>query len=428
MATVKLVGRTSAQTGNFLKTGPGTSAGIYLRQFWQPIYHTADLVTGRAVPLHIMGEKFTLYRGESGRVCVVDARCPHRGTQLSSGWVEGDALRCFYHGWKFAADGSCVEQPAEDSSYCDRIKLASYPTEEYLGLIFAFLGTGIAPPFPTYPEFEKFDGLVEVDSYMRECNYFQNLENALDMSHVAFVHRDNMASFNNIGRGAQLRAEESDWGVTYTFTRSDGQLRVQQFGMPNVFYMTALPTDSEVGWQESLFWWVPIDDVTHMQFSLHRVAVAGEAARAVEERHQQRRAAIDLPHQRVCDDILRGRRALRDVDTARVDLVRLQDDIAQVGQGRIADRAIERTGRADTGVVAIRLLWNRELSAQADGRPLKDWTRNPSIAPKAWGLTGSSRVGTGEAGATPQTALVDIRPQVEIDLQLAALHGDPTAE
>ena len=28
-------------------------------------------------------------------------RCPHRRTSLSLGWVEGDAIRCFYHGWKF---------------------------------------------------------------------------------------------------------------------------------------------------------------------------------------------------------------------------------------------------------------------------------------------------------------------------------------
>ena len=425
MAAPKIVGRGSALVETLLRTGPGTEAGAYLRRFWQPIYHSADLAAGAAVPLRIMSESFTLYRGESGRVCLVDARCPHRGTQLSSGWIEGDELRCFYHGWKFAADGQCIEQPAEDSSYCDRIRIASHPTREYLGLIFAYLGSGEPPPFPLYPEFEAFDGLVEVDSYLRECNYFQNLENALDMSHVAFVHRDNMASFSNIGRGAQLHAEESDWGVTYTFTRNDGQLRIQQFGMPNIFYMTALPTDPEVGWQESLFWWVPLDDVSHMQFSLHRVCVSGEAAAEVEARHQKRRAAIDLPHQRIAEEILRGRRSLRNVDTSRVDLVRLQDDIAQLGQGRMADREAERTGRGDVGVIAIRRLWSRELGALTEGRPLKTWRRDASIAPRAWGRSSAAR-GT-EPGAAPRVALSDIRPQIEIDIQLKALHGDPLA-
>ncbi|HEX4193886.1 MAG TPA: hypothetical protein VHY80_12340, partial [Stellaceae bacterium] len=176
---------------------------------------------------------------------------------------------------------------------------------------------------------------------------------------------------------------------------------------------------------ESLFWWVPIDDRAHMQFSLHRVSVAGAAAQEVEARHQKRRAAIDLPHQRVAEDVLRGKVALRDVDKSRVDLVRLQDDIAQLGQGRIADRDAERPGRGDTGVIAIRRLWSRELAALAEARPLKHWQRDATIVPKAWGLAGSSRAGTGGAGATPQTVLTDIRPQIEIALQLEALHGDP---
>ncbi|HKT18401.1 MAG TPA: aromatic ring-hydroxylating dioxygenase subunit alpha [Stellaceae bacterium] len=411
-----------------VSTDPGTLAGRYLRRFWQPIYHSADLVIAKPVPLRIMGEAFTLYRGESGQVHLVDARCPHRATQLSSGWVEGEGLRCFYHGWKFDGEGQCVEQPAEDSSYCDRIKLASHPVREYLGLVFAFLGEGAPPDLPLFPEFDAFGGVIEVDSYYRECNYFQNVENALDMSHVGFVHRDNMAAYNGIGRGAQLRSEESVWGIAYTFTRADGRERVQQFGMPNVFYMTALPTDAEVGWQESLFWWVPIDDLRHMQFSLHRIPVSGEAGTRVKARHQERRVKIDLPHQRICDQILRGRLSLRDVDKSRVDLVRLQDDIAQVGQGRIADRDRERPGRADTGVIAIRRLWQRELAALSSGGALKSWRRDATIAPRAWGLAGTLGA-TGTTDRVPQSKAVpdftDIRPQVEIDIQLDALHGAP---
>jgi phenylpropionate dioxygenase-like ring-hydroxylating dioxygenase large terminal subunit len=147
-------------------------------------------------------------------------------------------------------------------------------------LIFAFLGDGEAPEFPSYPEFERFAGLLEIDSYLRRCNYFQNIDNALDMSHVAFTHGNNRAAFDKIGLGRNLQAEESDWGVTYTFTRDDGEKRIHQFGMPNVLHITALPTDPEIGWQESLFWWVPIDDTSHVQFSIHRVPATGETARA----------------------------------------------------------------------------------------------------------------------------------------------------
>lgn len=416
---LKMVGGYSCEN-----TGPGTPAGRYLRRFWQPVYHSADLRTGRPVPLRIMGEDFTLYRGESGAVHLTQPRCPHRGTQLSTGWVEGDALRCFYHGWKFGPDGQCVEQPAEESSFAHKICLRTWPAREYLGLVFAYLGEGEAPELPRFPAFERFSGLVEVDSYLRECNYFQNVENALDMSHVGYVHGDNRASFSGIGLGKALSTEESAWGVSYCFTRPDGRQRVQQFGMPNVFYMTALPTEADVEWQESVFWWVPIDDERHMQFSLHRVPVEGEAAERFKARRQARRASIDLAHQEVCADILAGRIHLQDVDKRRVDLVRLQDDIAQIGQGIFASQVPERLGRADVGVAAIRRLWKRELTALVEGGALREWKRPPDLVPRAWRTL--SDQGEAALGTTQEDALaeiIDVRPHVEVAYQLERLHG-----
>jgi 5,5'-dehydrodivanillate O-demethylase oxygenase subunit len=303
------------------------------------------------------------------------------------------------------------------------VAVRSYPARDYLGIIFAWLGEGDPTEFPRHPEFERFDGMIEVDSYLRECNYFQNLENALDMSHVWFVHADNRASFSGIGHGGRLEAEESRWGVSYSFVRADGARRTQQFGMPNLYYMTALPNDPEIGFQESLFWWVPIDDRRHMQFSLHRVPATGEAGRRIRARRQLRRGEIDLAHQRVCDDVLRGRVRLADIDKSRVDLVRLQDDIAQLGQGRTADRTSERLGRADVGVIAIRKIWARELGALAAGRPHKSWQRDRTIVPTVWGIAGALARDAGDGiGAEPE--IVDVRPHVEIAIQLAALHGD----
>ena len=402
---------------DFVRTGPGTLAGRYLRQIWQPVYHSADIAPGSAKPLRIMGETLALYRGVSGALHLVDGLCPHRGTRLSAGRVEGDAIRCFYHGWKFDAAGQCVEQPAEESRFCAKVRIRSFPVREYLGLVFAFLGEGAPPAFPLYPEFECFDGLLEIDSYQRACNYYQNLENALDMSHVGFVHADNVASFTGIGLGRLLSADESDWGVEYTFRRAkDGQLRTNHFGMPNIFHMYALPNDPEILWQESLFWWVPIDDMSHMQFSLHRVPVAGEALARIRTRRQERRSEIDLAHQRLAEDILAGRLGLREVDPKRCDLVRLQDDIAQLGQGRIADRSKDRPGLADVGVIALRKLWRRELEAFAQGKATKAWQRKAGMGPSAWGQRGAP---AGERNAE----IVDVRPHVEVAWQLGALAG-----
>ena len=92
MAEQSSVVRLSARGEDCLRTGPGTPAGRYLRQFWQPIYHTVDLAPGRPITIRILSQDFTLYRGQGGQPHLVDAACPHRGTRLSSGWIEGDAV------------------------------------------------------------------------------------------------------------------------------------------------------------------------------------------------------------------------------------------------------------------------------------------------------------------------------------------------
>src|SRR4051812_47838118 len=114
----------SSMTGtmDFVHTGPGTLAGRYLRRFWQPVYVADALPPSVAMPIRIMSEDFTIYRGESGTPHVVADRCAHRGTLLSLGWVEEDCIRCLYHGWKYDGGGQCVEQPGEGPGFADRVR------------------------------------------------------------------------------------------------------------------------------------------------------------------------------------------------------------------------------------------------------------------------------------------------------------------
>ena len=95
-------------------TKPGTPGGAFMRQFWVAVARSKDIAVGEAKPLRIMSEDFTIYRGEDGEARIVDARCPHRFALMHLGWVEGSAIRCVYHGWKFDKGGQCIEQPAEE--------------------------------------------------------------------------------------------------------------------------------------------------------------------------------------------------------------------------------------------------------------------------------------------------------------------------
>src|ERR1700735_2101727 len=170
--------------------GPQTPGGRYMRTFWQPVARSADVIDGQAIPLRILGEKFTLYRGEGGRLHLVDFACAHRGTQLSTGFVEGDCIRCLYHGWRYDGDGQCVEQPGEDAGFAAKVRLKTHPVEEYLGLVFAYLGDAAPPPLRRFPELEA-DGVLLVDpAEVWPCNFLNRLDN--DMAHVSWTHRESL--------------------------------------------------------------------------------------------------------------------------------------------------------------------------------------------------------------------------------------------
>lgn len=367
------------QYRDFAHTGPGTLAGRYLRRFWQPVFHLKDIKPGRAEPLRIMGESFTLYRSEDGVPHVTAFRCPHRGMQLSAGWVEGDAIRCFYHGWKYDASGQCIEQPAEEQSFADKVQLRTYPTQEHLGLIFAYLGDGPAPPFTRFPEFEAGEGMFEWSSYVRRCNYFQNIENSFDNSHVGFVHRGHGDAYNGTKDRPIITTTENEWGIAVNVKRTSGVERTTFFGMPNSYYMYALAEEGERGWIKSLMWWVPIDDTKHINFWVRRLPLVGEEA----ERYKERAAARLRRrfHGDLADDVLEGRANRLDLDLTQTHMVNFQDDVAEVGQGVIADREHERLGRQDQGILFLRRIWSRELRALAEGAPLTGWTRPPHMVP-----------------------------------------------
>ena len=50
---------------DFISAGPETLAGKFLRRFWQPVYCAHEILPARAVPIRVLGENFTLYRGET---------------------------------------------------------------------------------------------------------------------------------------------------------------------------------------------------------------------------------------------------------------------------------------------------------------------------------------------------------------------------
>lgn len=62
---------------------------------------SSDLEEGKGMIVTVNGTKVALFRCE-GRVYAIRNQCPHMGGDLGDGLLQGDIVRCPWHGWKFS--------------------------------------------------------------------------------------------------------------------------------------------------------------------------------------------------------------------------------------------------------------------------------------------------------------------------------------
>lgn len=175
----------------------------------------ADKVTKEPTSLHFFGHDFALYRGESGRVVLLDAYCPHMGTNIAcettsftaqDGRVEGDCIRCPYHGWRFGPDGKCNDIPYSKQPIPRAARLKSWPVVESMGAIYVWHDPEDGEPEWEAPHLEqwddpswvrwKFDDLGEVNCHQQEI-----IDNIADFSHLGPLHGSTVKYFENEFRG-----------------------------------------------------------------------------------------------------------------------------------------------------------------------------------------------------------------------------------
>ena len=229
---------------------------------------------------------------------------------------------------------------------------------------------------PRYPTFDNIDGVLEMDSYFRGCNYFNNLENSVDTSHVGFVHRGGAGAWDGATEGPIIiEPTDTSWGFTSTVQASR---RSNQRGP--VRHAQHLPRQGPAHRARGLgLPRVPrlVDPhrrrLPHPVHRQRRPSCPRRKPTTIWPAALPRKAKRTIPKEQLAADILAGKIHIEDVDPSSTDMIRLQDDVAQIGQGIIADHANERLGRTDAGVIKIRQLWTRELRALDEGQPLTDW-------------------------------------------------------
>ena len=334
--------------------GPGTPCGEYLRRFWQPVSHSHEL---KDLPkrIRIMCEDLVLFRDQAGKVGLLELQCSHRGTSLEFGQICEQGIRCCYHGWLYDVDGKILETPGEppDSTLKDRLHHGAYPTLEYQGLIFTYMGPpDKQPPFPVLDSFE-LPGYRSIPGikFIWPCNWLQINENTMDLFHEATLHSlPGAALFSQ----AQAHSKGEDFietpvGVAgYIMRRAKDKawLRINDFVIPNI---TQYPPPSETGEHELTWappldtdWAVPVDDTHTLYISAFHV---------LDDKEVDFERPMDRGFDMIAAEYAEGQTGDRPYEERQ----RMPGDYdAQVSQRPIAIHALEHLATTDQGIIMLR--------------------------------------------------------------------------
>ena len=340
----------------------GTAMGEFLRRYWHPV-GTADHATETPRKVMVLGEELILFRDGQGRPGLLYPRCCHRGTTLYYGRVEEDGIRCCYHGWKFAPDGRCLDQPMEvdGGRNRDKVRQPFYPVEERYGLIFAYLG----PPEkkPLLPRFELLEGLddgefIEADDTSVgsggpvevPCNWMQHYENIMDPFHVPVLHGW-FSGGQFVPEMAVLPDVEFlpfEMGMRSVSIRQldDGRTlrRITEALLPTVRVVPS-PRLDPPGRCSTLGWILPMTSTSFRIYTAGRVRESGEIRRSRSKQGGKLWEELtDAEHQRYPGDYE-----------------------AQVGQGEITYHSEEHFGETDKGIGMLRRFVAQQVRHVADG-------------------------------------------------------------
>ncbi|HEV8586160.1 MAG TPA: Rieske 2Fe-2S domain-containing protein [Methylomirabilota bacterium] len=370
------------------RVGPGTLMGDLMRQYWMPVVESREIAAGgRPKRVKLLGEDLVVYRGPAGQAGLVSEFCAHRRASLYFARNEERGLRCVYHGWQYAPDGRCLEQPNErpESCFQDKVTLPAYPCAERGGVVWTYMGPASPPPplpdleWALVPAAQRF-----VSKFWQDCNYLQGLEGGVDPAHISFLHgilntRDEeerraldraAAGFGfaaQLERAPHIEVADTPTGLLLGARREApaGQYywRITQYLLP--FHTMPPP---EVG-DDPVFHthvWIPMDDhrLVNWCVSWHpsRALTSEEIAEfqagssihvmdyapATNEAYGDIRPAASRPN-----DYLADWEAQRTRKFFGVPGVGAQDKAITESQAAY-DRTLERLGRADLGIIRVR--------------------------------------------------------------------------
>ena len=368
--------------------------GQLMRRHWIPVCLAEEVAEADGTPVHakIPGEDLVVFRDSGGNVGVLDEHCPHRRASLVMGRNEEGGLRCLYHGWKVDVKGNVLEMASEPASsgLCSKVKHTAYPTEEWGGFVWAWMGPADAMPAFEPPAFAPTaQTRVSIVKVQVPCNWAQILEGAIDSAHSSSLHSTDMPPARVDGAKAtgtvwprpstdkapRLQLQQTPFGFRYAAIRrpiansaTHDYIRVTLFQAP---FSVHIPPNNM--YNLSILH-IPLDDTnTYFYF----IAWSDTGAGIEQESWRKFCGAqvgldLDTKYRKLRtrdNNYQQDRASMKLGDFTGIRGIPMQDMAMWETMGRIADRGAERLGASDLAIVEFRRIMVDAVREFAAGKP-----------------------------------------------------------
>src|SRR5262245_20239423 len=183
---------------------------MFLRNSWYVAAWDRE-VTRSLLSRVFLNEPVVLFRKEDGTPVALEDRCCHRQLPLSMGRLEGDDLRCGYHGLLFSPNGKCIQIPGQDS-VPPQARVRAYPVIEKFNWLWIWMGDPRKADAALIPNWCWADhqewAFPRPDMIHVKCNYQLVADNVLDVTHLAYVHASSIGSGSIVEFPAKVERAE----------------------------------------------------------------------------------------------------------------------------------------------------------------------------------------------------------------------------
>lgn len=163
---------------------------MFLRNLWYVAAFSSDVGRGQSIGRKFLGDPVVVFRTASGELGALEDRCSHRAMPLSAGHIDGEIVRCCYHGVEFDRSGVCVRIPNQ-TRIPPAANVRFYPVTEKDHLIWIWMGEpGAADPtlIIDNPEHSHPRWSWRSYNFLVKSDWKLLVDNIMDLTHVPYIH------------------------------------------------------------------------------------------------------------------------------------------------------------------------------------------------------------------------------------------------